>query len=94
MRCWSREREFGYESLLGKKVFLSFYSSFCDSLIPAVLGKVGENGMRSLYLFLSGFGLLGRNPDLSNHFQSFITAEVWLAQAEAALNCHIHITET
>lgn len=51
MKCWSRE--FDYESILGKEVFLSLYSSFCASLIPAVLGKVSENGIKSLHPFLS-----------------------------------------
>lgn len=47
------KKEFDYETVLGKKLFLPLYSSFCTSLIPAVLGKVGENGMKSLHPFLS-----------------------------------------
>lgn len=53
MKCWSWEREFDYDPVLGKKVFLPLYSSFCTSLIPAVLGKVSENGMKGLHPFLS-----------------------------------------
>lgn len=53
IKCRSREREFDDENVLGKKVFLSCYSSFCTSLIPAVLGKAGKNVMKNLHPFLS-----------------------------------------
>lgn len=59
MKRWSQEREFDYETVLDKKVFLSLYSSFCTSLIPAVLGEVGENGMKGLHPFLSWIWSVG-----------------------------------
>lgn len=95
MKCWSREREFNNENALGKKVF-PFPPLFIPLLIPAVLGKIGENGIRVYGPSSARDSLLGRNFDLSYHFQSFVILEAWLDQTQRIKPsvARVHIIET
>lgn len=44
------DKEFNSENVLGKMVFLSLYTSFLSLFIPAVLGKMGDNGIEFMSL--------------------------------------------
>lgn len=39
VKCWRREREFNNENVLGKKVFLSLYTSFYTSFNTCSVGE-------------------------------------------------------